>query len=172
MQIQVRTANASDAGCIAAVEVKAWQSAYRNLMPDSYLGGLSVAVQTERWARSLSKHQHDGKKRTVVGMSGNEVTGFATVGRDPDEAGVGLLYLLYVLPEHWSRGVGQALMAAAMEELRDLGLREAVLWVLRENRRACRFYDRLGWQADGRVRRDDYGGVVLEAVCYRRAVAP
>jgi L-amino acid N-acyltransferase YncA len=94
-----------------------------------------------------------------------------TVGRDPDDADTGLVYLVYVLPTHWRCGVGKALMVAAMEELRDLGVREAVLWVRRDNRRARHFYETVGWRADGRTRTDDYGGVELEALCCRRAVA-
>jgi RimJ/RimL family protein N-acetyltransferase len=59
-------------------------------------------------------------------------------------------------------------MSAAMDELRDLGMREASLWVLRDNQRARRFYERLGWQPDGRTSSESYGGVELEALCYRR----
>ncbi len=62
-------------------------------------------------------------------------------------------------------------MNTAIDELRALGVREAVLWVLRDNRRARRLYENLGWRDDGRTRTDDYGGVELEAVCYRRTVA-
>jgi hypothetical protein len=42
--------------------------------------------------------------------------------------------------------------------------------VLRYIWRARRFYERLGWQPDGRTTTDDYGGVRLEALCYRRNI--
>jgi GNAT superfamily N-acetyltransferase len=83
---------------------------------------------------------------------------------------IGLIYLLYVLPEYWGRGVGTALMRAAIDELRDLGMRDAALWVLRDNQPARRFYESLGWHRDGRASSQNYGGVELEAWCYRRAI--
>jgi len=58
---------------------------------------------------------------------------------------------------------GRDEVSAAMDELCDLGMREASLWVLRDNQRARRFYERLGWQPDGRTSSESYGGVELEA---------
>jgi GNAT superfamily N-acetyltransferase len=92
------------------------------------------------------------------------------VGPVRDDGEVGLIYLLYVLPEQWSRGVGTALMQAGMQELRVLGMPEAALWVLRDNLRARRFYEQIGWAPDGRTVSEDYGGWRLEALCYRRSV--
>ena len=61
-------------------------------------------------------------------------------------------------------------MHAAMDSFRDLGVREAVLWVLRDNQRARTFYEGLGWKPDGQTTTADYGGIELEALCYRRVV--
>jgi GNAT superfamily N-acetyltransferase len=98
------------------------------------------------------------------------ISGFVRVGPLTDEGEVGLIYVLYVLPEQWRRGVGATLMQAGMQELRDLGMREAILWVLRDNLRARRFYEQLGWTPDGRIVSEDYGGCQLEALCYGRSV--
>jgi GNAT superfamily N-acetyltransferase len=105
-----------------------------------------------------------------VAVNDAGVIGFVRVGPLVDEDEVGLVYLLYVLPEHWGCHVGTALMRAGMNELRDLGMSEAFLWVLRDNLRARRFYERLGWTPDGRTSSEDYGGCRLEALCYRRSV--
>jgi GNAT superfamily N-acetyltransferase len=87
-----------------------------------------------------------------------------------EESEVGLMYALYVLREQWRCGVGTALMQAGMQELRDLGMRKAMLWVLRDNLRARHFYERLGWTPDERTVSQDYGGRQLEALCYRHSV--
>jgi GNAT superfamily N-acetyltransferase len=170
MRIILRRATPADAASIAAVEVTSWQCAYRRLMPDAFLDGLSIQDKSASWHLSLVKHQHGGRKRTVVAVSEDQVVGFAAVGRVEGDADVGLVYLVYVLPKYWGCGVGKALMAAVIDQLRELGVSEAVLWVLRDNQRACHFYESLGWHADGRTQTDDYGGVELEAMCYRRAV--
>jgi GNAT superfamily N-acetyltransferase len=63
----------------------------------------------------------------------------------------GRLVALYVVPDQWGRGVGSRLHDAAVAALRELGA-EARLWVLADNRNARRFYERRGWQLDGRER--------------------
>lgn len=59
------------------------------------------------------------------------------------------LVAMYVDPEHWREGVGNALMDTAFERLAGLPYEEAVLWTFKENARAIAFYERHGWRADG-----------------------
>lgn len=172
MEIQLRRAVPEDAAALAAVEVKGWRAAYRGLMPDAYLNDLSEVEKAEAWRQNLLKHGPAGRKRVWVALRAVDICGFVRVGPVLDESKgeVGLSYLLYVLPEQWGRGIGAILMQAGMQELRDLGLREAVLWVLRDNLRARRFYKRLSWTPDGQTGIEDYGGCWLEVLCYRRSV--
>jgi GNAT superfamily N-acetyltransferase len=55
---------------------------------------------------------------------------------------------LYTLASEWGRGTGPALMHAALTSLRQHSYLEAVLWVLAENARARRFYERCGFVED------------------------
>src|SRR5204863_351432 len=56
---------------------------------------------------------------------------------------------MYVDPPHWRRGVGGALMEAAIDRLERLPYDEAALWTFKENSRAIAFYERFGWREDG-----------------------
>ena len=76
----------------------------------------------------------------------------------------------YLDPSAWSRGLGRQLMDSSVEELRRLGYREAVLWVLDSNQRARRFYEIAGWSADGGAKEDDSRGFVLREVRYGRSL--
>jgi len=62
---------------------------------------------------------------------------------------VGELYALYLLPAWWSAGVGRALMTSVLDTLRSNRYRQVVLWVLADNARARRFYERAGFTLDG-----------------------
>jgi ribosomal protein S18 acetylase RimI-like enzyme len=73
------------------------------------------------------------------------VWGPVAVRADPDDRRCAQLRRLHVLPDHWGRGVGSALYAAAMVQARTEGYREAVLWVLEDNSRARSFYEPRGW---------------------------
>jgi GNAT superfamily N-acetyltransferase len=77
-------------------------------MPTDLLSGLSHEEKTEAWRQNLLKHGTSGRKRVLVAVSDAVPIGFVRVGSDEDNNGVGLVYLLYVLPEHWRHGVGTA----------------------------------------------------------------
>jgi GNAT superfamily N-acetyltransferase len=80
---------------------------------------------------------------------------------------VGEIYRLFVAPERWAEGVGQALMARGLEELRASGLPEALLWVHAGNGRARRFYEAGGWRLDGAEKKEEPFGRPVRLVLYR-----
>ncbi|MDA1193234.1 MAG: GNAT family N-acetyltransferase [Candidatus Poribacteria bacterium] len=171
MNLVIRTAVPEDASRLAHIEVVSWRTAYHGLMPDAYLAELSDVEKAGAWYRHLAKHRDSTVRRTFVAIQDDEATGFVSVGVDPDELNDGLVYLIYLLPERWGTGIGTGLMNVATAHFRTVGLDRANLWVLRENLRARRFYERLGWKSDGAMTSADYGGVVLEAMRYRLAIA-
>ena len=67
-----------------------------------------------------------------------------------------------MLPEAWGSGAGSALMAPGIEALRASGYRDAILWVLEDNPRARRFYEREGWALDGGAKQDEFLGVRVD----------
>jgi ribosomal protein S18 acetylase RimI-like enzyme len=141
----IRPATAADARSIARIHVLAWQAAYRGVVPDAHLNGLSVVDYEVRWTNILAS---DGTN-VFVAEDPTEVIGWITYGvtRDDDASpGTGELYALNVLPARWSTGVGRALWRRARQELVELGFGRVTLWVLAANERAIRFYVRLGFQ--------------------------
>jgi ribosomal protein S18 acetylase RimI-like enzyme len=58
-------------------------------------------------------------------------------------------------------------MAAALVALRVEGFATASLWVLEDNPRAQRFYEREGWARDGGLREEEFLGVSISEVRYR-----
>lgn len=154
---------------VAHVHVRAWQAAYRGLMPDDYLAGL----RPEDRARHYNFGTLDpGRPRTLVAVEVDTVLGFTTIApaRDEDAAGQGEIYALYVEPGCWGRGVGRALTAAARGELHGLGFRKAVLWVVAGNARAEQFYRADGWNPDGSRRQQQVWSVTVETARYARTL--
>lgn len=58
-------------------------------------------------------------------------------------------------------------MNSALEELRRLASRDAVLWVLEANDRARTFYGRGGWSVDGATKIERRQEAELREVRYR-----
>lgn len=162
--MQVRKARSEDAAAIAEIDVASWRAAYGELMPASYLDSLDVAQKAAGWRRGIERDAAKGKRTLVVEAEG-QVVGFAVVGPD-DEAGPGLLWLMYVHPEHWGRGAAPPLMDISLDALLELGHSTARLWVLQANTRARRFYERCGWIQDGATGVATHGGADLSTVRY------
>lgn len=100
--------------------------------------------------------------------------GFVSAGPafDPAFAGSGEVYAVYVQPKAWGRGTGQSLMAAALDRMRRMGLNDAVLWVLEDNRRTRRFYELGGWHLDSAPKEDTFLDTPVLVVRYRIALQP
>ncbi len=97
----------------------------------------------------------DGRPRTARG------------GPRPAQRPAAELYALYVASAYWSTGAGRALMGRVLEEAQADGYPRIVLWVLEQNVRARRFYERAGLRQRGRTHQLDWLGAVPE-VCYVR----
>lgn len=171
----IRPARFDDAEALSAVHVHSWQAAYVGLMPQDYLDSLCVARRVELWNRILAASEWPCSGTLVAELDG-KVVAFVTILRtrddDDDSSKVGEIGSIYALPEVWGRGIGRALMKAAIARLTDAGYSSATLWVLDTNARARRFYEAGAWRPDGAAKHDDRGKFVLHEIRYRRQLSP
>lgn len=57
-----------------------------------------------------------------------------------------------MLPGYWRKGYGRSLLEKALSDLAQKGYRHCYLWVLKENYRARKFYEKHGF----RCNQDEY----------------
>jgi ribosomal protein S18 acetylase RimI-like enzyme len=166
--VAIRWAVPADALALAEIHVRAWQVGYRDLLPDSLLASLSAAARLPRWQERLA----ETTARVLVAELDGRAAGWLVIGaqrdEDLDRQRIGEIYAVYVHPDFWRHGCGAALLARARVELHAQGFAEASLWVLRENLRAIRFYEALGFWADGASKIEhNRDGVAFDEVRYR-----
>jgi ribosomal protein S18 acetylase RimI-like enzyme len=168
---RIRPLRLEDAEALGALHVRAWQSAYRGLLPDDYLANLTGVQRAAHWAEMLGQAPRPGGARLGAELDGR-VVGFILVGGASGDApaGTGEVYALNVDPDHWGAGVGRALLAAGIDRLRVGGFSEAILWVLPANHRARRFYEAAGWRHEAADRPQEVLGVHVVETRYRRAL--
>jgi ribosomal protein S18 acetylase RimI-like enzyme len=164
----VRLAEPADAMEVAGVHVRSWQHAYRGLFPDEYLDGLRPEDRAARYTFEGGADQ----PLTIVALEDGVIRGFAAIAaaRGGTDGKTGELLALYVDPAHWGRGVGRRLTVEARDRLTDQGFESAVLWVLKGNDRAERFYRSDGWMPDGARREEEVWGVVADELRYQRTL--
>ncbi len=135
-RITIRQASAKDARQIAEIIVEDWKAAYRGVIEDAYLDSLSVE---ERCAREVGRYAQytvaaEGEK--VLGLAWNELTD----GEDTDCE----IVALYVRYADRNRGIGKALFRNAADDFRAAGRKRMIVWCLRDNLEARKFYEAMG----------------------------
>lgn len=169
--VEVRAARPEDAGAIARTQIRTWQVAYAHVFPAEGLDGLADGLdrRIDFWRGFIESREP--RTHALVADDDDAIVGFANVGPtrddDLDPAHVGELYAIYVLPDAWGKGAGQALMAELLATFRREGFREAMLWVLEDNPRTRRFYELAGWRGDGVVRSETFLDTQVREVRYR-----
>jgi putative acetyltransferase len=132
--VSLRRATSADAETLAEIQEEASVAGVSHVYPPKRFPFPTAAVQ-DRWRRFTD----------AGGWAMLSADGFAAVEEPWLEA-------LYLRPAAWGSGLAVVLHDLAVAELRARGVGEARLWVLEQNRRARRFYERLGWRADGTSR--------------------
>jgi GNAT superfamily N-acetyltransferase len=162
--VTVRRARPADARAIADVHVRTWQAAYRHAFPQEVLDNLSVDEREVGWRERLEQDYV-----AWVAEAEDRIVGFAAAGPSRTEQDAGELYAIYVLPDSWGSRAAPELMAAAHEWFAQEGYATAMLWVLADNPRARRFYEREGWRPES-TRVDTVRGTEVEEALYRLAL--
>ena len=157
----IRPATVQDAAAIASIQARAWRHGYAEIVEPDQMPDVS---RTEPWWR---ERLVQGDADALVFDQDGALAGFAVAGADRWGGEEGELYAIYVDPPAQGAGVGSALLAAAVEALRDGGFAAARLWVLEANGLARAFYERHGWRLDD-GRQERMAG--LPEVRYRRAL--
>ena len=143
--VQVREATWADAAAIARLHLANWRAAYRGIVPDAVLDAITEESRLAHWDGVLADI-HGTEFVYVAEDAGGRLVGIASggpeLGGDPRYKGE--LYVLHVRPEMQGHGVGRALMRAVAARLAADGLTTLLVWMLRENDPARRFYAALG----------------------------
>ena len=154
---------------MTAVHARSWRATYAGLLPDAVIDDVvhARAARTERWRTQLS--QADQGRGSFVATMEGRVVGFVFwgSGQTSDEAEV---HAIYVDPSVTGRGIGRALLGAAVDDIATNRSSAAVLWVLDRNERARRFYEAAGWSADGGTKAEHREGGTLHEIRYRLAI--
>lgn len=153
---EIQSALIGDQDQLAKVHIQAWQEAYAELIPQSYLDGLSAELdeRTENWRRALVNPE---RWIWVARVSG-KIVGFSLFGPPRDQLREKYIELgaIYLLAEYKGQGIGFALLQAGFRFMRKQGYQKAYCWVLQGNP-TIRFYERSGAVFRGLVKVDKIG---------------
>lgn len=152
----IRYAYISDAKDLAKIHSNSWKVSYKGIIPDEILDNFNIEKKQRYFERVIK----DGLEENAVILSNNEVIGFICIGkcRDTDKTdSYGEVWGIYLLPEYFGRGVGTKLINWGLGELRNRGYNKVTLWVLEDNIKARKFYEKVGFKHDGTIKEINIG---------------
>jgi len=82
----------------------------------------------------------------------------------------GEIISIYLLPDYIGKGYGHHLLKRCIEQLSKLGFTKLLLWVLEDNTRARRFYEKNGFNCSDEYLIDNIGGKEIREVMYTHII--
>ncbi|MEU3505708.1 GNAT family N-acetyltransferase [Streptomyces hundungensis] len=170
--VHLREMDYADIEAVSTIRVRGWQAACAGIVPQTYLDAMTVegdAGQRRQWSS-----QPERKSRDLVALGDRRPVGWICFGPHRGEIlsleRVGEVHALYISPDLIGQGIGRTLLGEAHAQMKGQGFETSALWVLYDNQRARRFYERAGDKADGAAQDDVYDGITLTELRYQRVL--
>jgi ribosomal protein S18 acetylase RimI-like enzyme len=168
--VQIRVATPDDVHGLGSMHVTSWHQTYAGLLPDKMLSSLSVESRAAAWAKIMQEPATERSTTVYIAEHAGTIIGFGSCGAQrtnslKDKGYDGEVSAIYVLREFQKRSIGTRLLHAMSSDLLRRGFIAAALWVLRDNLRARRFYERYAGQVIAE-REDVRDATVLVELAY------
>jgi len=137
--LHIQPATEQDIPTIIALAEATWEPTYRFIISKEQIEYMYRVIYTPA---SLRKQMRDQQHAFLLAHVDGQPSGFASYSEKPE--GVYHLNKIYVLPSHQGQGLGQKLVQAVENAVRDAGGRVLELNVNRHNP-ALAFYERQGF---------------------------
>ena len=155
----VREPVLDDAQRLAQVQSASWSAGYADILPADVIAKMN-GQRIRQWSDFLAAAP--GEKKSLICELDGKIAALSLWGPSRDEEDdkqtVSELYSLYVHPDFWRRGCGRALCGAVVERARQGGARRLIIWTLRDNLPAQRFYEKVGFQRQTKTKMARFAG--------------
>ncbi len=135
----IRQATEEDAWQIADILVEDWKMAYRGIIDSDYLDSMSVEERYQRESQRYQIYRVAAVEKEILGFTWNEMTG--------DEDSDCEIIAIYIRYGKRKGGIGKALFHDSVDLFKAAGRKRMIVWCLRENAEARKFYEKMGGTA-------------------------
>lgn len=156
MSIDIRHAEINDCSIMGAIHSESWKVAYKGIVPDPVLDNMSAEKSEKKFYNSFMQ----GVENNVIILNDDQAVGFMCLGkcRDDDlDNSFGEIWGIYLLPSFWEQGIGTKAINWGINYLKNRRYNKISLWVLENNIKARKFYEKLGFIHDGMIKELNIG---------------
>ncbi len=144
--MEIRKATIDDIKDISRIHALSWRSAYKGIIPQTYLDEL----KEDFWVPAFTLWLKDKVLTAQVMIENGRIIGCVAYGKARDKSLLswGEIVSIYLIPEYFGKGYGSKLLESALLDLKQSGFQNIYLWVLKENQRARYFYEKNNWRCN------------------------
>ena len=154
--MEVFRAIVEDCTQIGSLHVQAVKHTYQDILPSSYIDGLSEQQRSADWRTRFNGEPPD----VYVLKNQTEILGFVEICKLEDRienyTQYGEISLLYLKPNEIGKGYGSTLLNYAEEKILENGATGLALWVTEKNRPAIDFYKKHDYSYSGKHQISQY----------------
>ena len=141
--IKIRNIKKEDIPQVVDIQIRAWRTAYKGIIDDNYLANMNPEEKIKMREKDYNENKF------IVAEINNEIVGFCrytdNINKTPETLEADCeLRALYVKPEVKHNGIGKKMFQYAVNEFKHMGKTKMVLWCLKDNALARRFYEKMG----------------------------
>lgn len=146
MSVKIIEATTEDSEVISKIHAISWKSAYKGIVPQDYLDEL----KNDFWVNAFHNWISNNLFTALLIYDDEVPVGCIAYGKARDEefSGWGEIVSIYVLPDYWGKGYGHRLLVTALLDMKKRGYKNCYLWVLRDNSKAKKFYEKHGFNCN------------------------
>lgn len=139
----IKLASIDDAFIISHIHALSWKSVYKGILPQQYLDD----IQDDSWVNVIQDWMKYNVITVQIAYDNDVPMGCIAYGRSRDDGlpHWGEIVSLYFIPDYMGKGYGNKLMDKALFDMLQQGFKNVYLWVLEDNIRAQKFYEKNGF---------------------------
>lgn len=169
MDIQIFRATKEHANDMGSVHSISWKKAYRGIIPDTIIDDFTQEKRAAIFSDVVDTHPEEYYLFKVNGVP----AGIASLSKSHEDNApnyIGEIYSIYFHPNFWETSATQKGLEFCIERLKSLGYKQITIWVLKDNIRACRFYEKNGFAIDEGFEQKIQIGKTLTEIRYSKKV--
>ena len=157
MNISIKKAQLHDVELLSRIHSTSLIAAFGGLFPEE------IVMQFFGFERRLSGFTKELKKGEPVNYlvyDEDEAIGLLSYGSSRHmevDDDIIEIWRVYFLPGYWGMGAAALAMDLIMKKIKETGYRKIILWVMEENLRARRFYEKSGFVKTIKIHDDELG---------------
>ena len=142
-KFKIRKANKEDLKTISKITVRSWQTAYRGIIDDEFLDNMDIEEKYQKNLKVFSENKF------IVAELKNEIVGFCRyrTGNFYKNENVNVdceICALYVKHDCKRNGIGKKMINYVINEFKENGYSQMILWCLKDNYPSRTFYQKMG----------------------------